>query len=125
MAEFEIIESYRQRAREDLRAAEEMLASRFHLAAISRAYYALFYAATAILLEEGIVVHRHKQLGIEFRKHFIKTKKLPKKYSEILEELFQARQTADYDAIPEISETRVKELLEEAKDFVQTLLKRC
>lgn len=124
MAEFEIIESYRQRARDDLKAAEEMLASRFHLAAISRAYYALFYTATAVLLEKGITVHRHKQLGIEFRKHFIKTKELPKKYGEILEELFQARQTADYDAIPEISEARVGELLKEAKDFIQTLLKR-
>lgn len=124
MADHEIIESYSQRAKDDLKASEEMLASHFHLAAVSRAYYAIFYAMTAVLLEKGLTVHSHRQLGIEFRKHFIKTKELSPKYGEILEELFQARQSADYDAIPEITEKRVGELLKEAKDFVGALLKK-
>lgn len=121
MAPFEIIESYWKRAEEDIKAAKELLASKFPLAAVSRAYYAVFYASTAVLLMEGISVHRHKQLGIEFRKHFIKTKKIPSKYSQILEELFQARQAVDYDAIPEITPERVQELIESAHDFVNAL----
>ncbi|OGQ47779.1 MAG: hypothetical protein A3H42_01780 [Deltaproteobacteria bacterium RIFCSPLOWO2_02_FULL_46_8] len=121
MAHIEIILSYRKRAVDDIKAAEEMFASRFYLAAISRAYYAAFYAVTAALLAKDVKVQKHKQLGIEFRRHFIKTGTLSKKYSEILEELFQARQNADYDAIPEITETRVRELIEEAKDFVQAV----
>lgn len=121
MASLEIIESYRRRAEEDVKAAREMLASRFHLAAVSRAYYAIFYAATATLLMEDIAVHSHKQLAIEFRRYFIKTKKMDSKYSQIFEELFQARQTVDYDAIPEITPERVQELIDEAGDFVNTL----
>lgn len=123
MAEaIEVIESYRERALQDLKAAETMLASKFHLAAVSLVYYAVFYAITALLLKEGVVAHKHKQLGIEFRRYFIKTKRLPQKYSELLQELYKARQTADYDAIPNIREERVGELLKEAKEFVDVLL---
>lgn len=121
MAEIEVIESYRKRAEEDLRAAEKMFASKFHLAAISLAYYAVFYAITAVLLMKGIKVRKHKQLGIEFRKTFIKTEILPKKFSKILDELFHARQTADYDAIPKIKEELVPNLLDDAKEFVAVL----
>lgn len=122
MAGIEVIESYRKRALEDLKAAEQMLASKFHLAAVSLAYYAVFYAITAVLLEKGIKVRKHKQLGIEFRKTFIKTEMLPRKYSQTLEILFDARQTADYDAAPKIEEEMVPKLLQEAKEFVNVLL---
>ena len=121
MAEHEIIESYRHRAKEDLKAAQEMLRSKFHLAAISRAYYAIFYAITAALLEKDVIVHRHKQLGIEFRRHFIKAKLLPKQSSQILETLFQARQTADYDAMPEITLERVQELIVDAEKLIKAI----
>ena len=123
MAEsIEVLESYRERALQDLKAAETMLASKFHLVAVSLAYYAVFYAITALLLKEGVVAHKHKQLGIEFRKHFIKTNRLPPRYSELLHELYEARQTADYDAIPNIPEEKVGDILKDAKEFVDVLL---
>lgn len=120
--EITVIESYRERALQDLKAADTMLASKFHMAAVSLTYYAVFYAITALLLQEGMVAHKHKQLGIEFRRHFIKTKRLPMKYSELLHELYEARQTADYDAVPNIPEEKVGAMLNEAKDFVSVLL---
>lgn len=122
MAGIEVLESYRKRALEDIKAAEQMLASKFHLAAVSLSYYAVFYAITAVLLERGIKVRKHKQLGIQFRKNFIKTGILPKKYSSFLDELFNARQTADYDAVPNIEQEAVPKLLNSAKEFVAVLL---
>lgn len=122
MAKIEVIESYRKRALEDLKAAEQMLASKFHLAAVSLAYYAVFYAITAALLAKGIKVRKHKQLGIEFRRTFIKTNVLPQKYSSLLDELFNARQSADYDAVPSIEQEEVPKLLLQAKEFVEVLL---
>lgn len=123
MAEIEVIESYRKRAEEDLKAAEQMLLSKFHLAAVSLAYYAVFYGITAALLAKGIRVRKHKQLGIEFRKTFIKTEIISKKYSKILDVLFHARQTADYDAVPKIEQDAVPKLLLDAKEFVDILNK--
>lgn len=122
MAKIEVIESYRKRALEDLKAAEQMLASKFHLAAVSLAYYAVFYGITAALLAKGIKVRKHKQLGIEFRRTFIKTNVLPQKYSSLLDELFNARQSADYDAVPSIEQEEVPKLLLQAKEFVEVLL---
>lgn len=123
MAEIDLIRAYQVRALEDIRAAEQLLGSQFDLAAISRAYYAVFYAITAALLANGTETRSHKQLGIQFRKQFIKTKKVPQKFSPLLEELFQARQAADYDAIPEMDSSEVQHLVKSAAEFVELMNK--
>lgn len=114
---------YRNRAKEELEASQLMLESHFYVAAISRAYYAVYYAITASLVEMDIFPKSHKQTAIEFRKRFIKTCQFDKKYSEILDELFNARMISDYDAIPEIDEKRTKHLLALANEFVREMLK--
>lgn len=120
MAEgFGIAEGYRKRAKEELEASRVMLGNHFYAAAISRAYYAVYYAITALLMERGVVVKTHRQAAIEFRKRFIKTKHFDVKYSDILDELFNVRMLSDYDAIPEIDEAKTARLLSLAKDFVE------
>lgn len=123
MAEIDIIQAYQRRAKEDIAAATQLLASHFYLAAVSRAYYAVFYAITALLLASGTEIHTHKQLGIQFRKQFVQTQKVPQKFSALLEELFQARQAADYDAIPEMDPDEVNHLIQSADEFVKLLNK--
>lgn len=118
----EISEGYRNRAKEELEASGSMLAGRFYAAAISRAYYAVFYSITALLLEDDVSTKSHKQTAIEFRKRFIKTGKLDIKFSNILDELFNARMITDYDAIPEIDEEQTHHLLKLAEEFVNGVL---
>ncbi|MFH1829544.1 MAG: HEPN domain-containing protein [Pseudomonadota bacterium] len=117
-----ISQGYRSRAKEELEASRAMLEGRFYAASISRAYYAVYYAMTSLLIEMDIMTKTHKQTAIEFRKHFIRTKKLDVKYSNILDELFNVRMLSDYDAIPEIDETRAGHLLNSARDFVNAVL---
>lgn len=117
-----IIEGYRKRAYEELEVSKSMLLNHFYAASISRAYYAVYYAITAVLLERGIITKTHKQTGVEFRRHFIKTKQFDKKYSKILDELFNIRMISDYDAIPEIDEETAKHLVQEAYEFVEEIL---
>lgn len=50
---------YLDRAHEDLRAAESNLQQGFHGVAVARAYYAMFYAASALLAHLGIHRNRH------------------------------------------------------------------
>lgn len=121
MAEIDIIRAYQNRAKEDIAAATQLLNSHFYLAAVSRAYYAVFYAITAVLLANDSEIHSHKQLGIQFRKQFIQTQQVPQKFSALLEELFQARQAADYDAIPEMAPDEVQHLIKSADEFVKYL----
>jgi len=96
--------------------------SHFYAAAISRSYYAVFYAMNALLIEKNISTKSHKQTAIEFRKQFIKTKILDMKYSNILDELFNVRMLCDYDAVPEIDEEKTHHLIELAQDFVEAVL---
>lgn len=123
MAErIKIARAYRERAGEELNASNAMLEGRFYAASISRAYYAVYYAMTALLIELDVVTKSHKQTAVEFRKRFIKTKHFDVKYSTILDELFSVRMLSDYDAIPEIDEERARHLLDAAADFVRTVL---
>lgn len=123
MAErIKIAEGYRARAREELEASRSMLEGHFYAASISRAYYAVYYSMNALLIEMDIATKSHKQTAIEFRKHFIKTEKFEKKYSTILDQLFNVRMLSDYDATPEIDEEKTKHLLSLAEDFVENVL---
>ncbi|MBI4126907.1 MAG: HEPN domain-containing protein [Deltaproteobacteria bacterium] len=120
--ELEIIEGYRKRAREELEASRLALDGRFYAASISRGYYAVYYAMCALLSEKGIVTKSHRQTGIEFRKNFVKTGTVERKYSDILDKLFTIRMESDYDAIPNIDERLAKKLLQDAHDFVERML---
>lgn len=48
-----------QRAEQSLRAAQELASRGYYDFAASRAYYAAFYAATALLLPEGLELSKH------------------------------------------------------------------
>jgi len=63
-------EDYLQKAHEKLKAAEILLGNGFYEDAISRAYYAMFYAARALLSTKNIYPKIHRgtvqKFGLEF-----------------------------------------------------------
>lgn len=50
---------YLDRAHQDLQAAESNLRQGFYTVAVTRAYYAMFYAANALLAAKGISRSKH------------------------------------------------------------------
>jgi uncharacterized protein (UPF0332 family) len=118
----ELIESYKKRAQEELEAANLLLGSQLYAGAISRAYYACFYAMNYLLIYDGIETKTHKQLAVEFRKNYIKTGKLDRKYSRILDQLFNTRILSDYDATIELEQDKVVSLIKASEEFVSGLL---
>ncbi len=113
---------YETRARKEIKEAKDHLKREFLETVVSTAYYSCFYAIHSQLARLGILAKSHKQAGIEFRRHFIRTNKMDKKYSKIWTELSKWRLTADYTAIPVIDKNKAAELLDQAGDFVDTLL---
>lgn len=69
-----------EKSHEKLRAAKVLLQEGFVDDAISRAYYSMFHAASAVLFSEGITVESHSALKTMFGLHLIKTGKIDKKY---------------------------------------------
>ncbi len=88
-------------------------------AAVNRAYYAAFYAATAALLEVGETPKSHHGVQNRFYVHFVVTGRLPKVHGEILGHAFLLRQRADYEATTTFDKTAAADLISDVERFVR------
>ena len=75
-------------------AAEDSLAAGHCEAAASRAYYAMFYVAEALLNERGLRFRKHGGVHGAFGEHFAKPGLLDPKYHRWLLSAFNKRITA-------------------------------
>lgn len=85
---------------------------------MNRLYYALFYAALALLQEKKIGTSKHRGVISAFDKEFIKTGIFDKDLSKTLHHAFDLRQEGDYVEEADIVKGDVDELLPKAVDFV-------
>ena len=69
------LQSLIEKARRYLRSAELLIGDGDYDSAVSRAYYAMFYAAEAALLKKGMTFSSHKAVISAFGQHFVKTDK--------------------------------------------------
>lgn len=106
-----------------LRQAELLLKNGEYDGSVSRAYYAVFHYATALLLTKGLETSSHEGLIRLFSLHFIKTGVLSKKYSTILSHAQKAREEADYWPEIPFNKEETESRLEETKDFVKEATK--
>ena len=87
------------RARQLLAAAWPLYRGEFFEAAVSRAYYAVFHAACALLASVGRTVRTHDGLRAAIALHFVKPGHLDAKYSRLLARTAADRNDADYSAV--------------------------
>ena len=80
-----------ERAEQSIAAARQLLAGQFLDFAASRAYYAAFYAATALLLRENLELSKHSAVIALIHQKFVKTGKLDKEHGKRLNWLFELR----------------------------------
>ena len=84
------------RASQALEAARDLLRLGHHRDAISRAYYAAFYAAREALLDEDVWVKTHRGTVTEFSRLFVVTGRVEGSASRALRALHEDRTLADY-----------------------------
>ena len=87
--------------------------------AVSRAYYAMYYAAETCLLSIDETVSSHKRLIAQFGKHFVKAGLIEPEYGRVLATVYQRRQLGDYEISYTLSEPEAAEALRNAASFVQ------
>ena len=109
-------------ATEDLAAAQDNLRLHHVRAAISRAYYAMFYAGTALLGRHGLWRSKHQGLIATFGEHFVKPGLVEPRYGRILHDAFEARLDGDYAPHPDLDETSASKLIADAEDFVRRVV---
>lgn len=87
-----------RKARRNIRSAQLLLADCDYDTVVSRAYYAMFYIAEALLLSKGLAYSKHSAVIAAFGKEFAKTGLLPAEFHGHLRAAAEARNISDYEA---------------------------
>ena len=85
----------------------------------SRAYYALFYIAEALLLERGLAFSSHSAVIANFGKEFAKSQTLNPKFHNYLIKAQDRRNIGDYAIGKHLTEDEVREMLDWGKEFLK------
>ncbi|MCE2450313.1 MAG: HEPN domain-containing protein [Candidatus Latescibacteria bacterium] len=115
----EHIAGYLAKARAKLRVARELVKQHEWDDVVSRAYYAAFHAAQAVLLAEGHQAETHRGLLTLFSLVLVKTGKFEKKWGKFLANLKDDREAGDYEALSYLDEQTAGRALAEAEEFVE------
>jgi uncharacterized protein (UPF0332 family) len=84
------------KAKRSIRTAEKILEDNEFDFSGSRAYYAMFYVAEALLLERGLAFSSHSAIIANFGKEFAKTGLLNSKFHNYLIKSQDRRNIGDY-----------------------------
>lgn len=110
-----------KKARRSLRASQKLLAEDLTEDAISRAYYAIFPSARAVLQVKGIEPTSHKGLINQFAAHLVKPRLIEVEYSDILRQEKEDRETGDYETFATFSVEEATKLVRDAQRFVKRM----
>jgi len=90
-------------------------------AAVNRAYYAIFYAANAMLLTRSVERRKHSGVISAFREHFVKPGLVETEYSSVYGEALVVREDADYAIEIPVDREMAETALHQARRFVQRM----
>lgn len=100
-----------KKARQNADAATLLRAKEYWDFSASRAYYAMFYAAEALLLEKGMSFSSHSAVIAAFGKEFAKSGALDPKLHRFLIDGQDLRNAGDYDVGTPVAGAQADELL--------------
>lgn len=109
-----------ERAEKSIAAAKKLASDKYYDFAASRAYYSVFYAATAILLKDNLDFRKHSGVIASIHQKFIKTGKLDKEFGKDLNWLFELRSVGDYGASIHVPRQEAEKAIAAAERFVDT-----
>ena len=112
-----------ERAYETINEVKSHIEQGFYRTAINRMYYACYYIVSALLLQENLDIKTHKGIITLFSLNFIKTGRISDEFGKFYRNLFELRQTGDYDEFKVIDKDDVIIRLEPAKQFIGTVEK--
>ncbi len=109
------------RPRRELAAARHLADGGFHAQAISRAYYAAFYAAEVALQELGETRSEHSGVIAAFVELLVRRDELEPETGKVLRSLFDRRSGADYDLADAPDRAEGERAIADAEGFVDAI----
>lgn len=114
----EEIEALLKKADESIKASQLLFDNGLFGFAVSRAYYAMFYMVSAVLLTKSLSFSKHKAVVSSFGQHFVKTNIFEHKFHRYLVEAFEQRQIGDYEVLDEITKETAQRSIKRAIEFI-------
>jgi len=107
-----------KRGDEVLTEARHLLAGGFYTGAVSRAYYAAYHWARALLFTRGLESKTHRGVIQLLNLHFVKDGPLAELTAAHLAHLETYRELSDYTAVTHFTETQAREEITHAVAFI-------
>ena len=114
----ELIKYRLQKARETYNEVRLHIENKLWTTAVNRLYYACYYAVIALLIEKGVQTHTHAGVRQMFGLHFIKSGIIDNSIGKFFSDIYDMRQTGDYDDFINFEKDDVMDLLEPANDLI-------
>ena len=92
----------------------------FYSGAVSKLYYACYYAASALLIKSGFASKTHAGVKGLLGEHFVKTGKLTKDEGRYFSTLFEKRHANDYEDFIETNKEEAEVFVRQAEIFVNS-----
>lgn len=118
-----VIRYWLEKADEALVSAKSELDANRLTFSLNRAYYACFYAASALLLKDGFKFSKHSGVRAALHQHVIKTGRLSKTFGDAYDWLFDNRQEGDYLPLVHFEKSQVEQAITDAMAFVAEVRK--
>lgn len=108
-------------ARDKLVTAQYLLSGGMYKDAVSRAYYAVLYAADAALATKGLVAKSHAGTNSLFGYHFLRKGLVDAKFKGLFKQIEKARIEADYSHMIKFTRDDAEHWLGRAREFVAAI----
>jgi uncharacterized protein (UPF0332 family) len=95
-------------------------AGKYNIAA-NRLYYALYYAASALLISKGIPTKTHSGLLTQISLNLVKTGILSNEDGKLLKVMFELRHEGDYEDFIEVTREDIEEYTPCVRELVDKL----
>ena len=102
-------------ARDSISAARSLLQIGYPKYAASRAYYAMFYAAQALLEGEGLSFSKHSAVIAAFGREFVQTGRVPAEFHRFLRDGQDLRYLGDYGPRGSVEPDQASEQIDRAE----------
>ena len=112
-----------KKAERSLKAAKKLIEEKLTDDAISRAYYAVFHSARAVLKTKGVDTKTHQGLITQFALHLVKPGLLETEYGDILRQGKEDRETGDYEPFVTFDLEEAEKRVKDAERFIIRVLK--
>ena len=114
-------EKYLERAYEALDSAKILFENKKYNSSISQAYYAMFYAAKALLSVKDIHPKTHRGVVAELGLEFINKGFIEEVYGKMIAKGLQLRERVDYDVYYRATKEEAEEVIKDAEKFVERI----